>query len=220
MIIAIDGPAGSGKTTVARRLAKRIGVLYLNTGATYRALTLKALQEHIGLQDEESLVNLADNLDIKLTGEKVFLDGRDVSKEICSPLIDKNISIPVALVQVREKMVQLQRNLIKDYDAVVEGRDITTVVFPCAEYKFYLDASFKERARRRFKELTERGVDISLKEVERQMRRRDSSDLTRKISPLKKADDAIYLDTAGLTIEEALDVVEGYIKNDRYKKNT
>lgn len=220
MIIAIDGPAGSGKTTVARRLAKRIGVLYLNTGATYRALTLKALQEHIGLQDEESLVNLADNLDIKLTGEKVFLDGCDVSKEICSPLIDKNISIPVALVQVREKMVQLQRNLIKDYDAVVEGRDITTVVFPCAEYKFYLDASFKERARRRFKELTERGVDISLKEVERQMRRRDSSDLTRKISPLKKADDAIYLDTAGLTIEEALDVVEGYIKNDRYKKNT
>ncbi|MFH1767984.1 MAG: (d)CMP kinase [Candidatus Omnitrophota bacterium] len=213
MIIAIDGPAGSGKTTVAKRLAEGLGFLYLDTGATYRTLTLKALQEGVSFDDPDKLVDLANNLNIKLEGEKVFLDGQEVTKEIRSPLIDRSISKPVALSGVREAMVKLQRGLVKNKDAVVEGRDITSIVFPQAGYKFFLDANIKQRAKRRYNQLCDRGIKITLKEVERQMNIRDEADLNRDIGPLRITDDAIYLDTTDLSVKGVLDIIVKYIKN-------
>jgi len=212
MIIAIDGPAGSGKTTVAKLLAKKLNILYLDTGATYRALTLKALNNNIDLGNELKLMNLANKLDIKLENERIYLDGEDVTEKIREPLIDRNISKPVSLAGVRDEMVNLQREIVKGKDAVVEGRDITTVVFPKAEYKFYLDASLRERANRRYKELEAKGIEVVLPDVEKQMKDRDLADLTRSVGPLKKSKDAIYVDTTGLEIEEALNTILGYIK--------
>lgn len=212
MIIAIDGPAGSGKTTVAKFLARELNILYLNTGAIYRALTLKTLQGNVCLDDEVRLIDLASNLDIKLDYEKVFLDGQDVTAEIHTPIIDKSISELASLRGVRESMVCLQRKIVKGHNAVVEGRDIATVVFPNAEYKFYLDASPKERAKRRYDELKEKGVKISLEDVENQMRIRDASDLNREIGPLKEDKDAIYVDTTDLDIDQVLGVILGYIR--------
>ena len=212
MIIAIDGPAGSGKTTIARLLAKKLGVLYLDTGATYRALTLKALQENIDLAKEESMAILADNLRITLDGDRVFLDGEEVTDKIRSPQIDKNISLPVSFKRVREKMVFLQRKLVENKDAVVEGRDITTVVFPNADYKFYLDADIEERTRRRKQYLQEKGHLLSYSEVKAQILKRDEADFNREFGALKKAEDAIYIDTTSLDIEEVLDVLLSYIK--------
>ncbi|RKY39107.1 MAG: (d)CMP kinase, partial [Candidatus Omnitrophota bacterium] len=151
MIIAIDGPAGSGKTTVSRLLAKQLGISYLDTGALYRVLTLKALEENINLNDGETLQKLASTMNVKIEGERIYLDDREVTVEIRTPLIDKNISQVASHPQVREVMVNLQRKITYCKDYVVEGRDITTVVFPHADYKFYLDADFNERLQRRYK---------------------------------------------------------------------
>ena len=207
MVIAIDGPAGSGKTTIAKLLARKLNILYLDTGAIYRAFTLGALEKGVDLGDEAALVSLAADLDIKLDNERRSLDGVDVTGEIRSPVIDKNIPKPVSYARVRESMVKLQRQIVDDNDAVVEGRDITTVVFPQAKYKFYLDADGKERAKRRYDELNRRGVAISLDEVQHQMQERDQADFNRKVSPLKKAEDALCVNTDGLGIEQVLDVI-------------
>ncbi len=213
MVIAIDGPAGSGKTTTAKLLAKKLGILYLDTGATYRALTLKAIRENIKLDDEDKLSLIAGNMRIKFENERVFVDGNDVTDAIREPEIDRKISMPVSFRKVRERMVEIQRNIAKGKDAVVEGRDITTVVFPGAEYKFYLDAAIKERANRRYKELLGKGKSVNLKEVEEQMRLRDSADLNRKIGPLKKAPDAIVIDTTRLSRNAVLDRIISYVRS-------
>ena len=212
MIIAIDGPAGSGKTTIARRLAEKLNILYLDTGATYRALTLKALNDGVDLNDEGALKVLASNLKLKLQDNRVYLDGVDVTDKIRTSLIDRNISRLASLLGVREEMVKIQKTIVGQRDAVVEGRDITTVVFPRAEFKFYLDADFGERLRRRYKELKEKGIETELTELEKDMQRRDSSDLNREVNPLKKADDAIYLDTSNLNIEEVVETMLSYVK--------
>lgn len=211
MIIAIDGPAGSGKTTIAKRLAKKLSFLYLDTGATYRALTLKALQEHIALDDEVRLASLASVLCLCFEGDKVFLDGCDVSIDLRTPQIDACISGPASLGAVRHEIVKLQRRIVAQCDAVVEGRDITTVVFPQAEYKFYLDAAIHERAKRRHKELRARGVAISEEEVLEQMQKRDLADVNRRIAPLRRSSEAIYVDTTGLSIDEVLSILKEYI---------
>jgi cytidylate kinase len=167
MIVAIDGPAGSGKTTIAKLLSKKLNISYLDTGATYRALTLKALSEKVDLKDADLLAVCAANLDLRLEGPRTYLDGKDVSKEIRTPVIDKNISVIVAYPKVRQVMVSLQRKIAQGKDFVVEGRDITTVVFPQAEFKFYLDADPVVRAQRRFKELEEKGVKMDFSETEK-----------------------------------------------------
>ncbi|MCM8757923.1 MAG: (d)CMP kinase [Candidatus Omnitrophica bacterium] len=224
MIIAIDGPAGAGKSTVAKILAKRLGFLYVDTGSMYRAITLKALEKNININDKKALVALAKNSQIELKNTpagklKVYLDGKDVTSSIRVSLITKFVSEVARLKEIRKIMVRLQRNLAKDKDAVLEGRDIGTVVFPKADFKFYLDASFKERVRRRFKELKCMGQKITLKEIEKDIRRRDYIDSNRSYAPLKKAKDAFYLDTTKLSIEE---VVEELLKkiSSRYGKRT
>lgn len=207
MIIGIDGPAGSGKTTVAKLLAKRLGIFYLDTGAMYRALTLKAIEARIELTDADTLGNLAETLDLEIKEDKVYLNGEDVSARIRSPLIDKSISLVVAQPRVRAAMVKLQRRIVSKGDFVVEGRDITTVVFPEAQYKFYLDASSLVRAQRRFKELKSKGIEVKFQEVAEDLKKRDIADKTREVSPLKISEEAICIDTTNLTISQTVEVI-------------
>ena len=215
MIIAIDGPAGAGKSTVAKRLAEKLDFLYIDTGAMYRALTLKALDTKIDIRDTKRLIDMARRSEIQLINEpdgslKVLLDSSDVSKEIREPRITKHVSDLAKVKGVREIMLKLQRKLGRQNNSVLEGRDIGTVVFPKADLKFFLDADFKERVKRRYKDL--KNLEIkrqTVKNVAADLKNRDTIDSTRKVAPLKKAKDAVYMDTTCLSINE---VVEALIK--------
>lgn len=213
MIIAIDGPAGSGKTSIAKRLAKKLNMFYLDTGGTYRALTLKALEGDLDLKDEAALQAIAKNLNLKIEQDRIYLDGRDVSEKIRAPFIDKNISKIVSYPKVREAMVSLQRRMAESGDFVVEGRDITTVVFPQSKFKFYLDAEFAVRVQRRFKELENKGVQIDFEELTDDLKRRDEADINREVGALKQSPDAVYIDSTNLSLEEAAEKITGYIRN-------
>ena len=211
MIIAMDGPAGSGKTTVAKLLADKLKFSYLDTGATYRALTLVALEKNISVEDDPALTQLARHIKINFQGRKVFLGEHDVSLAIRTPQIDKNISPIVKHASVREVMVALQQEIAKTGNFVAEGRDVTTVVFPHADYKFYLDADFDLRAKRRFKEFQEKGIKIDFAQVKEDLARRDQADFTRTVGPLKKSADAIFIDTTPMTIDQVVEIMAGYV---------
>lgn len=213
-VIAIDGPAGSGKSTVAKKVAKNLGYLYIDTGAMYRALTLKAVKKRLDISDEKALVKLFGDTDIRLEdikgSLKVMLDGEDISEEIRSLSISEKVKFVARVKGVRDNMVILQRKLARaSKGAVLEGRDIGTVVFPDARYKFYLDASFDERVKRRFKEFEAKGITVSWDDVRKDVEERDFSDRTRKVAPLKKAEDAFLVDTTAMTVDE---VVSGILK--------
>jgi cytidylate kinase len=212
MIIAIDGPAGAGKSTVARITAQKLGFLYIDTGAMYRALTLKALEKKIEVKDTAALIEMACSTSIDLINNhqgslNIFLDGEDVSGQIRQPCITRLVSDIAKIKGVREVMLGLQRKLGKQRDSVLDGRDIGTVVFPDADRKFYIDADFKERVRRRYKELKELGQNVTPEDIEEDLRNRDNIDSTREFAPLKKAEDAIYIDTTNLTIDEVVNLV-------------
>ena len=217
-IIAIDGPAGSGKSTVAKRVAKKLGLFYIDTGAMYRALALKAKRAHVDPHDSAPIIKLADTLDVNLdynptTGKlKVMLDGQDVSEEIRKPFITEHISTIAKIKEVRERMVTLQRKLAEGKKAILEGRDITTVVFPDACKKFFLDATPQERVKRRFLEMKEKNIDIDEIEIKKDIDQRDRVDSTREYAPLKKAPDAFYIDTTHMTIDEVVETVIQEIK--------
>lgn len=210
MIIAVDGPAGAGKSTVSRILAQRLGFLYIDTGAIYRAITLKTIREKIDIKDTSSLIAMATHTSIELINEqdsalKIFLDSRDVTSEIRKPHITKLVSDISKLKGIREVALGLQRRLGKRGNSVLDGRDIGTVVFPDADKKFYIDAEFNQRVRRRYEELKELGQNVTLKDIENDLHNRDTIDSTREFAPLKKAEDAIYIDTTNMTIEEVVD---------------
>lgn len=218
-VVAIDGKAGSGKSTTARGVAKKLNFFYLDTGAMYRAFTLKYLLNTRNYKNIDiKLVNkLLKNTKIGLIKDgddlKVMLDGKDVSREIRSPLINNLVSQISAIKSVREWMVKRQRAIARGNNIVCEGRDMTTVVFPKAQVKIFMDANLKTRAKRRKKELNEKDIRVNLTEIIKNLKFRDTFDSTRKHSPLKKADDAIFIDTTNLTIEEEIALVEKIVRN-------
>ncbi|MDD5476920.1 MAG: (d)CMP kinase [Candidatus Omnitrophica bacterium] len=209
MIIAVDGPSGAGKSTVARILAKKLGFLYIDTGAMYRALTLKALENNVPINDQSRIFKLAEGARIGLHNNpdgslSVILDGKDVSLDIRRPRITQVVSDLAKIKEVRQVLVKLQRELGQKGDCVLDGRDIGTVVFPDAAKKFFIDASPEERVNRRFKELKGLGQNVSENDVAKDLANRDKIDSTRKASPLRKAEDAIYIDTTKLSIEQVV----------------
>jgi CMP/dCMP kinase len=215
-IIAIDGPAGSGKSTVARRLAKNIGYAYIDTGAMYRALTLKALRLGLDLDDQKQLENLANNTRLDIVGDasseiQVMLDDENVALLIRTPELTEKVAYIAKAPGVRDIMKEIQRNIGQRGRSVFEGRDIGTVVFPDSKYKFYIDAKFDERVKRRHKELLEKNKDISYEDLSRDLQIRDHKDMTREVGPLKIADDAVYIDTTDMSIDEVVDKIKGYI---------
>lgn len=213
MVIALDGPAGSGKSSTAGEVARRLGILYLDTGAMYRAVTLKCLREEIGADDNDALGELLSRTRITFEGVpptvRVLLDGEDVSREIRGDEVTRRVSEFCAPVVVREAMVAQQREIAGDRSLVCEGRDIGTVVFPSAELKFFVIASVQERARRRKKDFERLGIEKTLKELEAEIEKRDRKDSTRANSPLKKADDAMVLDTTEMTLEQQIELICG-----------
>jgi len=219
LIIAIDGPAGAGKSTVAREVAKRLKFTYLDTGAMYRAITLKAIRGNLDLNNQNSLTKLTKKTKIDIESAKdcylkVFLDNQDVTKDIRKPEITQNVSYVAKVPKVRQIMVKLQRSFGKKNNIVVEGRDITTVVFPHAFKKFYLDANFKKRVKRRRKDFKDLKQNLSDREVRDDLHSRDKADMTRKVGPLKKAKDAICIDSTNMSIKEVVDTIIEAVKKD------
>lgn len=217
MVIAIDGPAGAGKSTIARLIAKRLNCLYIDTGAMYRALTLKALRAGSDFEDEDQLSRLAMESRIGLENNndgsvKVLLDQEDVSVLIRMPQITKHVSFVARVAGVRKEMLRLQRAMGSTASCVLDGRDIGTVVFPSADKKYFLDADQKTRAIRRYKELKGSGIEMQLSEVEEDIQNRDKIDSSRECAPLKKAQDALYVDTTVMGIEEVAEYILKDIK--------
>ena len=216
MKIAIDGPSGAGKSTISKKVSELMGFVYIDTGAMYRAVGLKALYIGIDTKDEDALSSLLKDLVLDIKHEQgsqhIYLDGEDVSSLIRTPEVSMAASDVSAIPSVREAMVYLQRNLAKNHNVVMDGRDIGTCVLPDAEVKIFLTASIEARAERRFKELKEKGMDISFDDVKSDMERRDYNDSTRAASPLKIAEGAAVIDTSGMTLEESVKAVIDEIK--------
>ena len=211
MIIAIDGPAGSGKSTIAKLIAEDLGLVYLDTGAMYRLVTLKALNDGI-LGNLDKIIKMLDNLNIDIKENGFYLDDIDVSEEIRKPVVSENVSDIAAIREVREKMVDLQRKFSESKNVILDGRDIGTVVFPNADVKIFLVADAKERSNRRYKELVEKGENVRIEEIYENILKRDEIDSTRKESPLKKADNAIEVDTTSKNIEEVKNEILNIIR--------
>ena len=203
MIVAIDGPAGSGKGTIASILSKRLNLVNIDTGATYRCVALKALRNNLSVEDKEEIIKLSNNIDIKFDlNNNVYLDGEDVTKEIRSKEVTSIVSPISSIVEVRKNMVDLQRRLGNSNNVVMEGRDITTVVFPNADYKFYLDATLEERVKRRYKEYQEKNIDMTYDEIYENIKNRDYNDSHKEVGSLTRTDDQVYIDSTNMTIEE------------------
>lgn len=217
MIVAVDGPAGSGKGTVTKRIEKELGFLNLDTGATYRCVALEVLRRGRSLDNEKEIIKVANEIDIQIKneGEKdiILLNGEDVSKEIRTKEVTQIVSQVSSIIPVREKMVEVQRNLAKGKNVIVEGRDIGTVVFPNADIKIYLDASEEVRAKRRYEENKQNGIDTTYEEVLENVRMRDYNDMHKKVGALKKADDAILVDSTNLSIDEVVNKIKEIIIN-------
>lgn len=213
-IVAIDGPAGAGKSTVAREVARRTGALYVDTGAMYRAVALWALRNGTPLDNMESLAQLAAHADIRLSGNppRIFLNGEDVTDAIRQPEVAQGASIVAANPAVRRAMVALQRDIAAEQSIVMEGRDIGSVVFPDAEVKIYLDAQPEVRATRRAAELSAKGQTIAFDALCQQITERDHRDRTREISPLLQAPDAEYIDSSQLSTEEVIEAILALVR--------
>ena len=213
--IAIDGPAGSGKSTVAKEISKRLGITYLDTGAMYRAVTLEALNHKVDLHNPEALKKIVNQMDLNMTVSKLYVNNIDVTDAIRTPEVTKNVSVVSMDAYVRSEMVKMQQKIALGQAVIMDGRDIGTVVLPNATYKFFLVADPTERAKRRLLELKAKGFEATLEALVEEIILRDELDSNREISPLKKAEDAIEVDTTSYTIEEVVVLILDYVKGVR-----
>lgn len=222
-IVAMDGPAGTGKGTITNLISKGMGLVNIDTGATYRCVALYAIKNNIKLEEKEKIIESLPNIHIDMKNEqgvqKVYLNNEDVTNEIRSKEVTKIVSQVSSIVEVRLAMVEVQRNLAKGKDVIMEGRDITTYVFPNADVKIYLDADEEERAKRRYKEMQEKGIEMTYEEVLKNIQIRDKNDKEKEIGALKIAEDAIYIDTTNLSIEEVKEKVKEIITEKYKNKN-
>lgn len=220
-VVAIDGPAGTGKGTVTKEIAKRTGLINIDTGAMYRCVTLECLRNNISPKDEEKIKKVLEKIDINLVHDKekqkVFLNNEDVSEKIRTAEIDENVAKFAALKVVRDKLTPIQQEMGKVQDVIMEGRDIGTVVFPNADVKIFLDCSIDERARRRYRQNLEKGINLSYDEVLKAIIERHKLETEREIAPFIKADDAILIDGTNMTIEETVVEIERIIQEKRAK---
>lgn len=217
-VIAIDGPAGAGKSTIAKMAAKELNYIYIDTGAMYRGVAWLVLQKYNTPVTTKDILSVLENIDIHLAYDQngtmlVYVNNQDVSTKIRTPEVTALVSQVAAISQVRAKMVELQRKMAQKGAVLMDGRDIGTCVLPNADLKIYLTASVEERARRRAKELQEKGYDVNVEKIKQDITMRDEADMNREISPLKQAEDAILLDTTNMNIQEVLQAIINLAKN-------
>lgn len=222
-VVAVDGASGTGKGTVTRIVAEKLGLVTIDTGALYRCVTLQVLDNNIALEEVETIANITKNMEVDLRVEDgkqlVFLNGKDVSVEIRTPRVTSNVSNVAAIKEVRAEMVHIQRKLAEGKNVIMEGRDIGTTIFPNADVKIFLECSAEERANRRVKQNAENGIETSYEEVLESIKNRDRIDSTREVSPLRKADDAIVVHTDGYKDTEGGEAVYKVVKAELEKKN-
>ena len=216
-VVGIDGPAGTGKGTVAKIISEDFGFINIDTGATYRCVTLKVIEKGISINEPDKIIEISKNIDIKLENnngkQEVYMDNKNVTREIRTKEVSALVSQVSAIKEVRFNMVDLQRKMAENSNVIMEGRDITTYVFPNANVKIYLDASEEERAKRRYKENIEKGINSTYQEVLENIRLRDKNDRNKEIGALKIADDAIVIDTTNLTIDQVVEKVKDIIES-------
>ncbi|WP_304340212.1 (d)CMP kinase [Metaclostridioides mangenotii] len=212
LVIAVDGPAGAGKSTIAKIIADKLGINYIDTGAMYRAITFKCLKNNVDVENTDEVVKVAKSTDIDFRDNNIYLDDKIVNDEIRTVDVSNNVSKVSKIKEVRNLLVDVQRSIGSKSSVILDGRDIGSVVFPKADYKFYIVATPEERGSRRFKEMKEKGYDVNLDEIIKDIVDRDKMDMSRKFAPLVKADDALEIDTTGKTIDNVVAEVVSKIK--------
>ncbi|WP_288221267.1 (d)CMP kinase [uncultured Clostridium sp.] len=213
--VAIDGPAGAGKSTIAKLVAKNFDLMYINTGAMYRAVALVAKENNVGDTDVDALCKLIDSLNMKFVNDDLYLNDENIQDKITMPEISAIVSKYASIKEVRSKLVDLQREMSKRYDVIMDGRDIGTVVLKDSKFKFFLTATPEARAERRYKELKNRGLEVDYSTILEDIIKRDYIDSNREVDPLRKAEDAIEIDTTNLSIEEVVEKISLSIKNNK-----
>ncbi|MBU3159213.1 (d)CMP kinase [Clostridium frigoris] len=211
--IAIDGPAGAGKSTIAKMIGKKFNLMYINTGAMYRAVTLKAMDANISEKNIRDLVELVESLEMHFVEDRLYVNNEDLTNMINMPNISNNVSKYAAVPEIRKILVKLQKDIAKKYNVIMDGRDIGTVVLKDATFKFYLTASSEERAKRRYEELMSKGIDVDCNTILNDIIKRDFIDTHREVNPLTKASDAIEIDSSALDIDGVVNVIVSYINS-------
>ncbi len=217
--VAIDGPAGAGKSTIASIIADKFNLMYINTGSMYRAVTLMALRNNINYKDIQSICKLINSLEMHFEGESLIVNGEDVSEEIRNIKISNSVSNYAAIPEIREILVKLQQDMSSKYNVIMDGRDIGTVVLKNSPLKFFLTASPEERAKRRHEEFAKKGTSVEYNNILDDILKRDYIDSTRKVTPLKKASDAVEIDSSKLSIDDVINLISNYIENYIKKHN-
>ena len=212
LVIAIDGPAGAGKSTISKLIAKNLGINYIDTGAMYRAITYKCIKENIDVNDIQRVVDLCSRTDVDFVDNYIYLDGQRLNEEIRTLQVSSRVSDVAKIPQVREFLLEKQREIGKRSDVILDGRDVGTHIFPDAKYKFFLNASAQERGRRRYQELIDKGQSVVLEEIIEDIKKRDYIDSTREVAPLVKADDAIEVDTTSMTIDQVVTYISDMVR--------
>ncbi|WMJ81925.1 (d)CMP kinase [Clostridium sp. MB40-C1] len=213
IIVAIDGPAGAGKSTIAKRVGEKFNLMYINTGSMYRAVTLKALEKDIHYTNMDKLCRLVDTMDMYFQNDELILNGENVNDKLTLPYISNNVSNYASIKEVRHRLVAIQRKMAEKYDVIMDGRDIGTVVLKDAPFKFFLTASPEERARRRYEELKLKKLDVNYENILDEIKKRDYIDCNREADPLTKSKDAIEIDSTNMNIEEVVEKICSYIRS-------